>query len=126
MKRTHHRPAKILIHDTGLGVPSLDLVRRRALELARLDGRSEHDERDWRQARLELHGGMNHSDNGEDEMIQSVSERDMIAGSLGHRVESTENSEPENVVEELIAEGMDEAVHEQMLESRRLQEELEA
>lgn len=125
MKIPRHRPAKILNHDAGLGVPSSDLVRQRAIELARLDGRAEHNESDWRQAKRELHGGMVYSEDGEDEMIQSVSERDMIAGSLGHRVERAENSEPENVVEELIAEGMDEAVHEQMLESRRAQEELE-
>ena len=49
--------AKIVVHADGLGVPSPDMVRQRAVEMARIDGRTEHNEQDWQRAKLELHGG---------------------------------------------------------------------
>ena len=48
-----------------------------------------------------------------------VSEHDMVRADFGHHVENVGLEDADNVVEELIAEGMDEAVHEQMLASRR-------
>lgn len=110
-------------HAEGLGAPNADQVRRRALELAFLDGRDEFTEEDWKAAKLELHGGHGHT-NSEDEaeMVALVSERDMIVTDLGHHVENMGMEDAENVVEELIAEGMDEAVHEQMLAARREEE----
>ena len=53
------------------------------------------------------------------EMATTVSEHDMIVSSLGHHVENMSVEDQDNMAEELIAEGMDEAVHEQMLASRR-------
>jgi hypothetical protein len=120
MKMTRTLQAKIVQHAEGLGVPTPDTVRRRALEIARINGRSEYNETDWRQAKQELHGGhFISSDDGEEEMCESVSERDMIAGSLGHQTAVHGLDDAHSIVEELVAEGMDEAVHEQMLESRR-------
>jgi hypothetical protein len=108
--------AKIIQHSQGLGVPSMETVRRRAAELARIDGRTEYNENDWREAKRELHGGhevLNH-DNGGD-MAALVSERDFLISDVGHRVETSSSDTPENTGEELVAEGMDEAVHDQML-----------
>jgi hypothetical protein len=120
MKITRTLQAKIVQHAEGLGVPTPDTVRRRALEIARIDGRSEHNETDWRQAKQELHGGHNFSsDDGEEEMSGSVSERDMVAGSLGHQAEVHGLDDAHSIVEELVAEGMDEAVHDQMLAASR-------
>ena len=48
-----------------------------------------------------------------------MSEHDMIVASVGRYVENVGLDDQENVVEELIAEGMDEAVHEQMLAARQ-------
>jgi hypothetical protein len=111
--------AKIVVHANGLGVPSPEMVRQRALELAAIDGRREYNEADWQRARHELHGGHEQSwDDDEDRMEQSISERDMTATDSGHHVENLRGGD-DNVLEELVAEGMDEAVHDRMLEASR-------
>jgi hypothetical protein len=113
-------PAKIICHAEGLGAPDTDAVRQRAKELAVINGREQYSEEDWREAKRELHGGHELNDtNGEMEMSSMVSEHDMVVGSVGRHVENMGVEDADNVVEELIAEGMDEAVHEQMLASRR-------
>jgi len=113
-------PAKIIHHSEGLGAPCAETVRRRAQELARINGHAEYNDDDWRAAKRELHGGHEPNDtNGAMDMAAVVSERDMIVSSVGHHVENVGLEDQENVVEELIAEGMDEAVHEQMLAARR-------
>lgn len=115
--------AKIIHHSAGLGAPDADTVRQRAQELARIDGRQQFNDEDWREAKRELHGGHEPNDtNGDMNMAGMVSEHDMIATSVGHHVENVGLEDQENVLEELIAEGMDEAVHEQMLAARREQE----
>ena len=68
----------------------------------------------------ELHGGHeNNAHNGNLEMGAMVSEHDMVSSDVGHRVENVALDDAENLGEELFAEGMDEAVHEQMLAARR-------
>jgi hypothetical protein len=112
--------AQIIHHSEGLGAPTADTVRRRAQELARINGHEEFNDDDWREAKRELHGGHETNDtNGDMDMTAAVSEHDMVACSMGHHVENVGLEDRESVVEELIAEGMDEAVHEQMLASRR-------
>ena len=112
--------AKIIQHSSGLGAPDADTVRKRAQELALINGRAEYSEADWREAKRELHGGHAMNDtNGDMDMSSMVSEHDMVVGSVGHHVENVGLEDADNVVEELIAEGMDEAVHEQMLASRK-------
>lgn len=110
--------AKIISHSEGMGTPSPDMVRKRAEELAIIRGRSQYTEEDWRQARLELHGGHDHSLNGDRDNIAWVSEGDMLTSDIGHHVPRLEMEDDGSIVEELIAEGMDEAVHEQMLASQ--------
>lgn len=84
-----------------------------------INGRTEFSDEDWREAKRELHGGHELNDtNGDREMSAMVSEHDMVIGSMGHHAENMRPEDNENVLEELIAEGMDEAVHEQMLASR--------
>ena len=112
--------AKIIQHAEGLGAPNADQVRRRAAELAFIDGRVEPSDEDWRQAKRELHGGHDHNGNNDElEMTILVSEHDGVVTDLGHHVENMRLDDNENIVEELITEGMDEAVHEQMIASRR-------
>lgn len=108
-------------HAEGMGLPSTDLVRQRAQELARIAGRHESNEYDWQQAKQELHGGHSlHLDDGDDQMIGAATERE-IPGTLGHHVENVMPEDNENLGEELVAEGMDEAEHEQMLAAARLE-----
>ena len=122
MKEIRTLQGKIINHSEGMGVPSPDLVRQRARELARISGHRDVTEEDWKQAKRELHGGHPlEMEDGEDG-IPFVSERDMIAASAGHHSEKI-GFEDDNVVEELVNEGMDEAVHEQMLEGSRSLEE---
>ncbi len=114
--------AKIVVHATGMGVPSPDMVRQRARELAQIDGRAEYNDADWQHAKQELHGGHQSSwDDEEDRMEQSISERDMTATDSGHHTENLVGGE-DNVLEELVAEGMDEAVHDRMLEASKMAE----
>src|SRR5436309_2137803 len=113
-------PAKIIQHSEGMGIPTADMVRTRAQELARINGREQFNDEDWRDAKRELHGGHQTNDtNGNMDMIAAISEHDMIVSSMGHHVENMGLDDQDSMVEELIAEGMDEAVHEQMLASRK-------
>ena len=119
-------PAKIIHHSEGLGTPCADTVRQRAQELAKINGREEFNDEDWREAKRELHGGHQPNDtNGDLDMAVAVSEHDMVISSMGHHVENVGLDDQDNMVEELIAEGMDEAVHEQMLAARREDKESE-
>jgi hypothetical protein len=119
MSTTRPTSAKIIEHSHGLGAPSADNVRRRAQELATIDGRSEFNEEDWRAAKRELHGGHEaNGNNGQVEMTALVSEHDMVSSDVGHHVENLPPDDAENLAEELFTEGMDEAVHEQMLAAR--------
>src|SRR5476649_2092019 len=101
--RPHY--AKIVVHGAGMGVPTSDMVRKRADELANIDGRMKHNERDYQRARQELHGGHEASwDEEEDRMEQSISGGDMTATDSGHHVENLLGGD-DNVLEELVAEG---------------------
>ena len=111
--------AKIIQHSEGLGAPTSETVRKRAQEIAMINGHEEFSEEDWREAKRELHGGHEVNDtNGDMDMSSMVSGHDMVVGSMGHHSANMMMEDNENVLEELIAEGMDEAVHEQMLASR--------
>ncbi len=110
---------KILQHSEGLGVPTSETVQHRAEELALIDGRLEFTTADWEQAKRELHGG--HESIDSDDAFHAgvmVSERDMTSASVGTHVPKVALEDQENMVEELIEEGMDEALHEQMLSAR--------
>jgi hypothetical protein len=122
MKMNHVPSAKIISHDEGMGVPTADLVRQRALEIAQIDGRSASNEKDWVQAKLELHGNVVPDEDDESEMLESFSERDMVVGSTGHHTENSALEDSGNIVEELVSEGMEEAVHDQMLEASKLED----
>ena len=129
MRITRPVLGKILQHALGLGVPSPETVRQRAREIALIEGREEYTEQDWKRAFHELHGG--HHDTGEqngqdDEMAGATSERDMVATSLGHQVNRGEVDGGDSMGEELVAEGLDEAAHDQMLEASRDQRDRDA
>lgn len=123
MKPTRPLPAKIVNHDGGLGAPTPEIIRQRARELASINGHAEYNEEDWRQAKRELHGGHPEQNGEYDEMAESSSLGDPAVGSVGHRVEPLRDDQDEHVVEELYAEGMDEAEHDQMLQASRQAEE---
>src|SRR4051794_35151985 len=75
--------AKIMHHAEGLGAPDAETVRRRAQELALINGREQYSEADWRDAKRELHGGHDSNDtNGNMDMTVMISEHDMVIGSV--------------------------------------------
>ena len=107
-----------------MGVPSPDTVERRAREIAMIAERDpdEFTDADWDQARRELLGSEAHNAPEEtDQNAEVVEEWNVVASSRGHRAPRVEDDE--NLGEQLVSDGIDEAVHDQMLEARR--EELE-
>ena len=108
-------------------MPCAATVRQRARELAEIDGREEFNEGDWAEAKRELHGGHEQNDtNGEMDMTVMISGHDMVRSSMGHHASKVGYDDQDNMAEELIAEGMDEAVHEQMLAARKERDEEDA
>jgi hypothetical protein len=122
MKITRPVTGKILRHDAGMGTPTAEEVWQRAAELALIEGRDAPTEQDWKRAFMELHGGHHdlsqHGENG-DEMLGAITETDSVAPTLGRHIHQADVDGGENVGEELIAEGLEEAVHDQMLEAQR-------
>ena len=123
--RPHPPHGKIDVHGNGLGVPSPETVEKRAREIAMIDERNpdEFTEADWRQAKNELIGAEVLHAPEVDEVEDELSERDDISGASGHRVPKNGFDADENLGEELVCDGIEEAAHDQMLEARR--EELE-
>jgi hypothetical protein len=120
--QSHSPHGKIDLHGNGRGVPSPELVKQRAREIAMIDERNpdEFTEADWNQAKKELLGAeTGHPPETDDPIADEVSERDDIAGASGHRAPKNGFDEEETLGEELVSEGIDEAAHDQMLEARR-------
>jgi hypothetical protein len=121
---SHPGHGKISVHGDGMGVPSPDTVERRAREIAMIAERDpdEFTDADWDQARRELLGSEAHIAPEETEdNAEVVEEWNVVASSVGHRAPRVEDDE--NLGEQLVSDGMEEAVHDQMLEARK--EELE-
>ena len=116
MSKMRPHPAKILSHSEGLGTPDSGLVRKRAREIALINGREKYTEEDWRQARMEMHG---HGPNGQlsEEWAAEMmySEADGIVIDPGRHTENLRMDDDGNVIEELFEEGLNEALHDQML-----------
>lgn len=124
-ERSHSPHGKITLHGNGLGVPSPEMVEKRAREIAMIDERNpdEFTEADWQQAKNELTGVEgSHAPEIDDSIDQEMSERDDIPGASGHQAPNDYEGD-ENLGEELVSGGVDEAAHDQMVEARR--EELE-
>jgi hypothetical protein len=118
---------KINIHGNGLGVPSPEMVEKRAREIAMIDERDpdEFTDADWNQARRELHGDMTTPPAEENEGTLKLEEEwEITPDNRGHRVPRPGvDEEEETLGENLVSEGVEEASHDQMVEARK--EELE-
>lgn len=112
---------KITVHGNGLGVPSPQLVEKRAREIALIDERNpdEFTDADWEQAKNELTGvEAAHQPETNDAVADELSERDEVPGAAGHRAPHNGFEGDENVGEELVTGGIEEAAHDQMVEAR--------
>ena len=119
--RPHSPHGKINLHGNGLGVPSPELVEKRAREIAMIDEREpdEFTEADWHQAKNELTGvEASHVPEVGEDADDERSERDEVPGASGHRVPNDYEGD-ENLGEELVSGGVEEAAHDQMVEARR-------
>ncbi|HJT82289.1 MAG TPA: hypothetical protein VJ719_13930 [Chthoniobacterales bacterium] len=127
MDDSSQRPVKISVHGAGVGAPTPEQVEKRAREIALIDERDPNDftDADWDQARRELLGDTLPSAPEETEQAARMQEDwEMTPDDRGHRVNrSGADGDEESVGEHLVTEGVDEAVHDQMLEARK--EELE-
>src|ERR1700750_1146624 len=124
MNDNSHPAGKITLHGNGLGAPSPDEVEKRAREIALIAERDpdEFTDADWDQARRELLGTQTSGAPEEtSENAEDVEEWNVVASSTGHRAPRIEDEE--NLGEQLVTDGIEEAAHDQMVEARR--EELE-
>jgi hypothetical protein len=126
MKTNPLKAGALTENSAGLGTVTREMVRKRAMELAVLDGRPAQDvsNSDWQQAKRELTGG---SDADPKEMILESapeSERwDPVPGSTGHKVPvaagEDEDEEGRSDNEKLVEEGIAEAGLDQSFQATR-------
>lgn len=110
------------MHGNGVGVPSPESVEKRAREIAMIDERdaNEFTDADWEQARQELLGATGPvppEETKENANLQD--EWEVVAENTGHRAPRTHEDEDETLGEQLVSDGNEEAVHDQMVEARK-------
>ena len=130
MKTDPLKQGALTENGAGIGTVTQDMVRARATELAVFDGRSEKDLSvfDLERAKRELTG---ETDIDPKEAILEEapeSERwDPVAGSTGHKVETTSNEDEDGEgrsdSERLVEEGVAEAEHDQMVQAAKAEQE---
>jgi hypothetical protein len=112
----------------GIGTVTLEMVRKRATELAVIDGRSANEvsQSDLDEAKRELTGEPESDENELALESAPESERwDPIAGSKGHKTAVTSNDDEDEEgrsdSERLVEEGVAEAGHDRMLQAAKTQ-----
>jgi len=127
-ENSHPGAGKISVHGGGLGAPSPELVEKRAREIALIDERNpdEFTDGDWEQAHRELSGVSSTVAPEETKQnAEMVEEWEVVAPSAGHRAPRAGLEEDENLGEQLVSDGLEEAAHDQMLEARKEEREEE-
>ena len=113
-------------NSAGIGTVTRKMVRKRAVELAVINGRSaqEVSKSDWEQAKRELTGEPD--PDPKEAALESApeSERwDPLPGSTGHKAQvapsEDENEEGRSDNERLVEEGIEGAEHDQMRQATR-------
>ena len=117
---------KILDHGAGIGEPDADMVEQRARELASIAGLSRDEPvDDFRaQALEELRGAVDPNVSNDDAgpTADLTAEDDVIGESGGSAYPATHaamHGDEQTIGEQLYGEGIDEADHDRMTESRR-------
>jgi hypothetical protein len=110
----------------GIGTVTDEMVEKRAVELALINGRAAKDvsENDYAQAKRELTG---ESDIDPEEaaldLLPESEPGDPLPGATGHHVpnsiEDDEDDEGRSIGEQLVAGGVNEAEHDQMLQAAK-------
>jgi hypothetical protein len=114
---------------TGIGTVTDEMVKRRAVELALINGRLAKDvsETDYAQAKRELTGEPDiEPKEAALDLLPESGPGDSLPGATGHRVpnavEDDEDDEGRSIGEQLVSGGMNEAEHDQMLQAARDEE----
>ena len=126
-EESHSAHVRISVHGNGVGAPAPEIVEKRAREIALIAERNpnEFTDADWDQARRELLGEQEQTAPEETkENAEVVEEWNVVPSSQGHRAPRGENED--NVGEQLVTEGVEEAVHDQMLQARKEERERES
>lgn len=112
---------KISVHGDGMGVPTPELVEKRAREIALIDERNpdEFTDADWEQARAELLGvGRNGAPEETPENADVTEEWSEVATDTGHRA-GRAGDDDEMLGQQLVEGGVEEATHDSMVEAAR-------
>jgi hypothetical protein len=126
MKTNPLKEGALTENSAGLGTVTRKMVRERAVELAVINGRSEHkvSKSDLDQARRELTGEPD--TDPKEAVLESAPESERwnpVPGSTGHKVpvaaSEDEDDEGRSDNERLVEEGIAGAEHDQMLQSTR-------
>ncbi len=125
-KKPEEQEGRIEIHGKDAGVVTVEMLEKRAGELALIDGRSEDEvtEEDRNMAKKEL---MDEefalsSQDMESNVVATRATGD-IAVDTGHEVKESRQNDEQSLAEEEAREGVREAEHDRMLRSRREGEE---
>ena len=119
-KSSDSKAGKITTHGDGLGLPDRDDVQQRAEEIASIEGHAPSSE-DREQAEHELAGDTLPPTTDDDaEGVGSLS-RDPSepASNPGRQIPDREDEGGQSTIERLVADGVNEAEHDQMLAARR-------
>lgn len=113
-------PGRIEENAAGVGVPSLGEIEERAAQIAVISGRSASHvtEADRDRARRELLGE-EEMESHEDEIVAGSGMLAEAPGSTGRQAPTVLPDDEAAVGERLVQEGMDEALHDEMLEAHK-------
>jgi hypothetical protein len=119
-KSSDSKAGKITTHGDGLGLPDRDDVLQRAEELASIEGHAPSGE-DRERAEHELAGDTLPPTTEDDaESVGALSRDPSEPRSIpGRQIPDQEDEGGQSTVERLVAEGVNEADHDQMLAARR-------
>ena len=119
MRNTGESSGRISDHFRGLGTVTGEMVKRRAKEIAIINGRAPQHftENDWTQAKHELMGDSVEIE--AEEPVAALTRWDEEPGTSGHRVANSPPLDEQSVAQHLVEEGVEEANHDQMLKGSR-------
>jgi len=126
MKNTRNpTTGKIINHDQAVGLTDELDIEKRAREDARIEGRRDISETDRRQAELELEGDdippvTDEDAEGTSSLSRDPSEPPSVPG---RQIKDREAEDEQLATERLVAEGVNEAEHDQMIAARRRKQE---
>lgn len=122
MKENRIEEGRFTENAQGLGTVTEEMVRRRAEELAVINGRSKHQvlESDLAQAKRELTGEERlNPETTPAEQVPEENRWEPVAESEGHQAETVPAPDEQTFAEKLVEEGVEDAEQDQMVRATR-------